>query len=72
MYKYSFQLDDFPSLLLIYFIYSFFKRHTYDEVLADDQEEKGWKNTLGDVFRYLNHKSLFVVVLGSNTQLFTL
>uniref|UniRef100_A0A2N9EI93 Transmembrane 9 superfamily member n=1 Tax=Fagus sylvatica TaxID=28930 RepID=A0A2N9EI93_FAGSY len=49
-----------------------FMEHTYDEVLADDQEEKGWKYILGDVFRYPNHKSLFAVVLGSGTQLFTL
>ncbi|KAL4638063.1 hypothetical protein ACB092_03G123900 [Castanea dentata] len=49
-----------------------FMEHTYDEVFVDDQEEKGWKYILGDVFRYPNHKSLFAAVLGSGTQLFTL
>uniref|UniRef100_A0A2N9EHW4 Transmembrane 9 superfamily member n=1 Tax=Fagus sylvatica TaxID=28930 RepID=A0A2N9EHW4_FAGSY len=49
-----------------------FMEHTYDEVLTDDQEQKGWKYILGDVFRYPNHKSLFASVLGSGTQLFTL
>jgi hypothetical protein len=61
-----------PSLLLFISFTQFLERHTYDEVLADDQEEKGWKYILGDVFRYPNHKSLFAVVLGSGTQLFTL
>ncbi|KAL0005090.1 hypothetical protein SO802_012651 [Lithocarpus litseifolius] len=49
-----------------------FMEHTYKEVLTDDQEEKGWKYILGDVFRYPNHRSLIAAVLGSGTQLFIL
>ncbi|KAK4597003.1 hypothetical protein RGQ29_014857 [Quercus rubra] len=49
-----------------------FMERTYNEVLTDDQEEKGWKYILGDVFRYPNHRSLIAAVLGSGTQLFIL
>ncbi|KVI11192.1 Nonaspanin (TM9SF) [Cynara cardunculus var. scolymus] len=40
-----------------------------DEVTAN-QEETGWKNIHGDVFRFSKHKSLFAAALGSGTQLF--
>ncbi|KAI4307693.1 hypothetical protein L6164_030853 [Bauhinia variegata] len=43
-----------------------------DEEAVDDQEESGWKNIHGDVFRYPRYKSLFAAALGCGTQLFTL
>lgn len=47
-------------------------RYADDEELANNEEETGWKNIHGDVFRYPNHKSLFAAALGSGSQLFTL
>ncbi|CAL5430354.1 unnamed protein product [Camellia sinensis] len=47
-------------------------KYANDEELLDNQEEKGWKNIHGDVFRYPKHKSLFAAAVGSGTQLFIL
>nr|XP_043613338.1 transmembrane 9 superfamily member 3-like [Erigeron canadensis]XP_043613339.1 transmembrane 9 superfamily member 3-like [Erigeron canadensis] len=40
--------------------------------VADNQEETGWKNIHGDVFRFPKHKSLFAAALGSGSQLLVL
>lgn len=47
-------------------------RFTHDEEAVDDQEESGWKNIHGDVFRYPRYKSLFAAAIGTGSQLFTL
>nr|XP_043613335.1 transmembrane 9 superfamily member 2-like [Erigeron canadensis]XP_043613336.1 transmembrane 9 superfamily member 2-like [Erigeron canadensis] len=39
---------------------------------ADNQEETGWKNIHGDVFRFPKHKSLLAAALGSGSQLLVL
>ena len=39
-----------------------------DQVISN-QEEIGWKNVHGDVFRFPQHKSLFAAALGAGTQL---
>ncbi|XAR64506.1 hypothetical protein NMG60_11024879 [Bertholletia excelsa] len=44
-------------------------KYAIDEELADSQEETGWKNIHGDVFRYPKHKSLLAAAVGSGTQL---
>jgi len=41
-------------------------------VEADEQDETGWKNIHGDVFRFPENKSLFAACIGSGTQLLTL
>ncbi|KAL4196031.1 hypothetical protein AMTRI_Chr04g181310 [Amborella trichopoda] len=43
-----------------------------DEESVYEQEETGWKNIHGDVFRYPKHKSWFAAILGSGTQLLAL
>ncbi|KAI7758211.1 hypothetical protein M8C21_027676 [Ambrosia artemisiifolia] len=40
--------------------------------IADNNEETGWKNIHGDVFRFPKHKSLFSAALGSGTHLLVL
>nr|XP_043613334.1 transmembrane 9 superfamily member 2-like [Erigeron canadensis] len=40
--------------------------------VTDNQEETGWKNIHGDVFRFPKHKSLFAAALGSGSQLLVL
>ncbi|XAR64507.1 hypothetical protein NMG60_11024880 [Bertholletia excelsa] len=47
-------------------------KYATDEELADNQEERGWKNIYGDVFRYPKYKSLFAASVGCGTQLFIL
>ncbi|KAL7180980.1 hypothetical protein ACSBR1_039940 [Camellia fascicularis] len=47
-------------------------KYADDEELLDNQDETGWKNIHGDVFRYPKHKSLFAAAVGSGTQLFIL
>ncbi|XP_028098207.1 transmembrane 9 superfamily member 2-like [Camellia sinensis] len=47
-------------------------KYANDKELLDNQEETGWKNIHGDVFRYPKHQSLFAAVVGSGTQLFIL
>ncbi|KAF5939614.1 hypothetical protein HYC85_023873 [Camellia sinensis] len=47
-------------------------KYANDEELLDNQEETGWKNIHGDVFRYPKYKALFAAVVGSGTQLFIL
>ncbi|PWA41326.1 nonaspanin (TM9SF), Major facilitator superfamily domain protein [Artemisia annua] len=47
------------------------QRHFHDQA-ADNQEETGWKNIHGDVFRFPKHKSLFTASLGSGTHLLLL
>ncbi|CAH1431161.1 unnamed protein product [Lactuca virosa] len=42
-----------------------------DQVISN-QEEIGWKNVHGDVFRFPQHKSLFAAALGVGSQLFIL
>ncbi|XP_023734531.1 transmembrane 9 superfamily member 4 isoform X2 [Lactuca sativa] len=42
-----------------------------DQVISN-QEEIGWKNVHGDVFRFPQHKSLFAAALGAGTQLLIL
>ncbi|KAA8532395.1 hypothetical protein F0562_032436 [Nyssa sinensis] len=67
-------------LILIVCLVTFYMRvlrkdileYTHDKELAYSQEETGWKNIHGDVFRYPKHKSLFAAALGSGTQLFIL
>ncbi|KAI3730463.1 hypothetical protein L1987_61633 [Smallanthus sonchifolius] len=39
---------------------------------AENNEETGWKNIHGDVFRFPKHKSLFAAALGSGTHLLLL
>ncbi|KAL8218523.1 hypothetical protein R6Q57_021896 [Mikania cordata] len=43
-----------------------------DNQMAEYQEETGWKNIHGDVFRFPKHKSLFAAALGSGTHLLVL
>ncbi|KAK9059964.1 hypothetical protein SSX86_020668 [Deinandra increscens subsp. villosa] len=43
-----------------------------DAETAENQEQAGWKNIHGDVFRFPKHKSLFAAALGSGTQLLIL
>ncbi|KAD2804450.1 hypothetical protein E3N88_37827 [Mikania micrantha] len=76
----------FPSVaLLILFIVllSFYvlvlrkdiSKYSYDvedNQMAEYQEETGWKNIHGDVFRFPKHKSLFAAALGSGTHLLLL
>ncbi|XP_023769790.1 transmembrane 9 superfamily member 4 [Lactuca sativa] len=41
-----------------------------EDILSyNKQEEIGWKNVHGDVFRFPQHKSLFAAALGAGTQL---
>ncbi|KAI9087924.1 hypothetical protein K1719_030254 [Acacia pycnantha] len=49
-----------------------FVKYALDEESAEGEEERGWKNLHGDVFRFPKYKSLFSASLGSGTQLFTL
>ncbi|CAL9118800.1 unnamed protein product [Musa textilis] len=49
-----------------------FYRYADDEESAEDQEETGWKDIHGDVFRFPKNKSLLAASLGSGTQLFAL
>ncbi|KAK4283358.1 hypothetical protein QN277_000315 [Acacia crassicarpa] len=49
-----------------------FVKYALDEESAEGEEEMGWKNIHGDVFRFPKYKSLFAASLGSGTQLFTL
>lgn len=48
---------------------SFYERYAINDDLITDQEETGWKNIHGDVFRYPRHKSLLAASLGSGTRL---
>nr|GEV00094.1 transmembrane 9 superfamily member 4-like [Tanacetum cinerariifolium] len=43
-----------------------------EDQVADNQEETRWKMIHGDVFRFLNHKSLLAAALGSGTHLLQL
>ncbi|KAI3778727.1 hypothetical protein L2E82_08110 [Cichorium intybus] len=43
-----------------------------EDQVADNQEETGWKNIHGDVFRFPQHKSLFAAALGVGSQLLVL
>ncbi|URE11499.1 phagocytic receptor [Musa troglodytarum] len=47
-------------------------KYADDEESAEDQEETGWKDIHGDVFRFPKNKSLLAASLGSGTQLFAL
>ncbi|KAJ0981228.1 hypothetical protein J5N97_009483 [Dioscorea zingiberensis] len=44
-------------------------KYASHEDLIPDQEETGWKNIHGDVFRYPKNKSLLAASLGSGTRL---
>ena len=48
------------------------QRYTNDVESADDQDETGWKNIHGDIFRFPENKSLFAACIGSGTQLLAL
>ncbi|KAF2599393.1 hypothetical protein F2Q68_00011221 [Brassica cretica] len=65
-------LTGFLATILMRVLKNDFMKYAQDEEAADDQEETGWKNIHGDVFRFPKHKSLFAASLGSGTQLFTL
>ncbi|XP_071716683.1 transmembrane 9 superfamily member 3-like isoform X2 [Rutidosis leptorrhynchoides] len=41
----------------------------YSNDVEENQEETGWKNIHGDLFRFPQHKSLFAAALGSGTHL---
>ncbi|KAI3778728.1 hypothetical protein L2E82_08111 [Cichorium intybus] len=43
-----------------------------EDQVANNQEETGWKNIHGDVFRFPQHKSLFAAALGVGSQLLVL
>lgn len=49
-----------------------YSRDVEEDQMADNQEETGWKNIHGDVFRFPQNKSLFSAALGSGTQLLLL
>ncbi|XP_076938920.1 transmembrane 9 superfamily member 4-like [Bidens hawaiensis] len=53
-------------ICILVFTYEFFAKIFLE---ADNQEEMGWKNIHGDVFRFPKHKSLFAATLGSGTLL---
>ncbi|KAJ0546921.1 putative nonaspanin (TM9SF) [Helianthus annuus] len=64
-------------VIVIYtrFLHKDISRYTRDVEEAEvtnNQEQKGWKNIHGDVFRFPEHKSLFSAALGSGTQLLAL
>ncbi|KAM0043445.1 putative nonaspanin (TM9SF) [Helianthus debilis subsp. tardiflorus] len=64
-------------VIVIYtrFLHKDISRYTCDVEEAEvtnNQEQKGWKNIHGDVFRFPEHKSLFSAALGSGTQLLAL
>ncbi|PNX92767.1 phagocytic receptor 1b-like protein [Trifolium pratense] len=65
-------LTGFLAMILMRVLKNDFVKFTPDEEAHDDQEESGWKNIHGDVFRYPRYKSLFAAALGIGSQLFTL
>ncbi|KAI3817081.1 hypothetical protein L1987_10868 [Smallanthus sonchifolius] len=49
-----------------------YSRDVEESQASENQEETGWKNIHGDVFRFPKHKSLFAAALGSGTHLLVL
>ncbi|KAI7748571.1 hypothetical protein M8C21_000110, partial [Ambrosia artemisiifolia] len=59
-------------IFYIRFLHKDISRYARDIENAEvnsNQEQKGWKNICGEVFRFPKHKSLFSAALGSGTQL---
>ncbi|KAI3734177.1 hypothetical protein L6452_13641 [Arctium lappa] len=80
---YSIANSCFTILILIICVLIYYRRVIRKEIskyacdieeneVAGKQEETGWKNIHGDVFRFPKHKSLFAAALGSGTQLLVL
>ncbi|XP_075492942.1 transmembrane 9 superfamily member 3-like [Primulina tabacum] len=65
-------LTGFLATILMRVLKNDFVKYAHDEETADDQEETGWKNIHGDVFRFPKYKSLLAASLGCGSQLFTL
>ncbi|XP_028793508.1 transmembrane 9 superfamily member 2-like [Neltuma alba] len=68
-----------PILLLTGILATILKRvlqndfkYVHDEESAKDEEETGWKDLHGDVFRFPEYGSLLAAALGAGTQLLTL
>ncbi|XP_039127470.1 transmembrane 9 superfamily member 4-like isoform X2 [Dioscorea cayenensis subsp. rotundata] len=55
--------------MLIWLLHNDLAKYAINDDLITDQEETGWKNIHGDVFRYPRHKSLLAASLGSGTRL---
>ncbi|KAJ0677968.1 putative nonaspanin (TM9SF) [Helianthus annuus] len=81
IFGYSIANSSFTILILIVCLLIFYIRVLRKDIsryacdveeaeMAGNQEETGWKNIHGDVFRFPKHKSLFAAALGSGTQLF--
>ncbi|KAI3730452.1 hypothetical protein L1987_61622 [Smallanthus sonchifolius] len=65
----------FTIIIVIICLVIFYMRFLHKDIsryacdVEDNQEQKGWKNIHGDVFRFPKHKSLLSAALGSGTQL---
>jgi len=63
-------LTGFLATILMRVLKNDFVKYTREE--EEEQEESGWKNIHGDVFRFPPSKTLFCAFVGSGTQLFFL
>jgi len=63
-------LTGFLATILVRVLKNDFVKYTRED--EEEQEETGWKNIHGDVFRFPPQKSLFCAFVGSGTQLFFL
>ncbi|KAJ0981229.1 hypothetical protein J5N97_009484 [Dioscorea zingiberensis] len=62
-------LTGFFAAVLIWVLRNDLAKYAINDDLIIDQEETGWKNIHGDVFRYPKYKSLLAASLGSGTRL---
>ncbi|OAY68593.1 Transmembrane 9 superfamily member 3 [Ananas comosus] len=65
-------LVGFFGTILLRILKNDFRRYAEDDESGEDQDETGWKNIHGDVFRFPTNKSLFAAFIGSGTQLIAL